>query len=335
MAASDQTSTYETDGSIGTKGRAVPAPVPAAQPDTTEAGRVSAQGWAPVSTAVTGSVDTLVSTVVDKYPSYKAPPGPVPGAIRDTTLTDSPVGNGVGGTTPNPGLALTGTQESGSIGATPVGSTAVPVAPAAPTVVAGDRHVVVSWAAVVDPSPNAPVLQYVVQGDSGGHTYAGRGQTSVRVENVTGGRPQKYRVRAGNRNGTGPYGPYSASAVGPTNEDLVRPSTIAADNAINPIYNQDGTIKQGTYGAPTPPGKPTVAAQGTAGTATVTWTAASPAPVSYEVKASSGQTVTVAGNLGTANVPGLTVAQSVTFTVKAVGQLQSATSPPSNAYTVV
>ncbi|MGW7100400.1 hypothetical protein [Streptomyces sp. NPDC054838] len=334
MAASDQTSTYETDGSIGTKGRAVPAPVPVAQPDTTEAGRVSAQGWAPVSTAMATTVDTLVSTVVDKYPAYKAPPGPVPAVPKDTTLTDSPVGNGTAGAVPNPVLSMTGTLESGSIGATPVGSTAVPVAPSAPTVVSGDRYVTVSWAAVADPSPNAPVLQYVVEGDSGGHTYAGRGQTSVRVDNVTGGLAQKYRVRAGNRNGSGPYGPFSASSVSPGNEDLIRPGSIPSHNAVNPIYNQDGTIKRGTYGAPTAPGKPTVAAQGTAGTATVTWAASTPAPANYQVKASSGQTATVAGNVTTANVAGLTVAASVTFTVQAIGVLQSATSPASNAYTV-
>ncbi|MET7363263.1 hypothetical protein ABZS76_33165 [Streptomyces sp. NPDC005562] len=336
MAATDQSSTYETDGAVGTKGQPVPPPVPAAQPDTTEAGRVSARDWAPKSTAMTASPDTLTSTVVDKYPPYKAPPGPVPGSVKDTTLTDSPVGNGTGGAAPNPALSMTGTQESGSIGAIPVGSTAVPVAPAAPTVISGDRYVQVSWVAVADPAPNAKVTQYVVESDTGGHAYAGRDKASVRFEYVTGGRAQKFRVRAGNRNGTGAYGPWSAASVSPGNEDLVRPTSLAADNAANPIYRQDGSVVPGSYGAPSAPGKPTVAAQGTAGTATVAWTAPASGQPSggYDVKASSGQTVHVGPAALTADVAGLTVAQSVTFTVTAIGLLQKATSPASNAYTV-
>jgi hypothetical protein len=336
MAATDQTSTFETDGAIGTKGKPVPAPVPASQPDTTDAGRVSAAGWAPVSTAVSGTKDTLVSTVVDKYPAYKAPSAPPPGVIKDTTLTDSPVGNGTGGLPPNPLLSMSGTQDTATVGAVPMGSTAVPVAPAAPTLVSGDRYVQVSWSAVADPATDAKVTQYVVESDTNGHAYQGRDKTTLRFETVTGGRAQKFRVRAGNRNGTGPYSPWSSAAVSPGNEDLVRPTSVAADNAVNPIYRQDGTVVPGSYGAPTAPGKPTVAAQGTAGTATVTWTAPTSGQPSggYDVKASSGQTVHVGPAVLTANVAGLTVAASVTFAVTAVGQLQSAVSPASNAYTV-
>ncbi|WP_428957938.1 hypothetical protein [Streptomyces sp. cg35] len=336
MAATDQSSTYETDGAIGTKGQPVPAPVPAVQPDTTEAGRVSARNWAPVSTAMSASPDTLVSTVVDKYPPYKAPPGPVPGSIKDTTLTDSPVGNGTGGNAPYPGLSLTGTLETATLGAVPIGSTAVPAAPAAPALISGDRYVQVSWAAVADPAADAKVTQYVIESDTGGHVYAGRDKTTVRFENVTGGRAQKFRVGAVNRNGDGPFGPWSSASVAPGNEDLIRPTSLAADNAANPIYRQDGTVVPGSYGAPTAPGKPSVAAQGTAGTATVTWTAPTSGQPSggYDVKASSGQSVHVGPAALTADVAGLTVAASVTFTVTAVGQLQKATSAASNAYTV-
>lgn len=336
MAATDQSSTYETDGAIGTKGAPVPAPVPVTQPDTSGVGLVNSNGWAPVNTGMTESPETLVSTVVSVEPPYKAPPGPVPGVIKDTTLTDSPVGNGTDGAALNAALALTGTQETGSFGAAPAGSALVPVAPAAPTLISGDRFVRVSWAAVADPHASAKVTQYVVEGDTGGHTYAARNATSVKVENVTGGRPQKYRVAAVNRNGHGPFGPWSVASVSPTNEDLVRPSALAADNAVNPIYRQDGTIVPGSYGRPTAPGKPTVAAQGTAGTATVTWTVPTSGQPSggYDVRASSGQTVHVGPGLLTANVPGLTVTASVTFTVTAVGQLASTVSPASNAYTV-
>jgi hypothetical protein len=336
MAATDQTRTYETDGSIGTKGQTGAAPSPVSQPDTSSAGVVDARGWAPTPTGISGTKDTLVSTVVDKYPAYKAPAGPPPATIKDTTWTDSPVGNG------NPELIdadlwMSRTPDTAAFGAVPAGSAAVPVAPSAPTAVAGDRYITVSWAAVANPAGDAPVLQYVVESDTGGHFYAPANATSLRFENVTGGLGYKFRVRAGNRNGSGPYSPWSASAVKSSNEDLVRPSALAADNASNPIYRQDGTVVPGSYGAPTAPGKPTVAAQGTAGTATVTWTAPTSGQPSggYDVKASSGQTVHVGPAVLTANVPGLTVSASVTFTVTAVGQLQNATSPASNAYTVV
>lgn len=336
MAASDQTSTYETDGAIGTKGAAVPAPVPVSQPDTSGAAMVAATGWTPVGTGMTESPETVVATVVSVEPAYKAPPGPVAGVIKDTTLTDSPVGNGVADTVLNAALAMTGTRETGSFGAVAAGSSALPVAPSAPTLISGDRYVQVSWVAVADPHATAPVTQYVIESDTGGHVYAGRNATSVRVENVTGGRAQKYRLAASNKNGDGPYSPLSAASVSPGNEDLVRPSTLSADNIVNPIYRQDGTIVQGSYGAPKPPGKPTVAAGATT-TANVTWTAPTSGQPSggYDVKASTGQSVHVGPTLLTANVPGLTLTNVITFTVTAVGQLQSATSPASNPFTVV
>ncbi|MFE0490223.1 phage tail protein [Streptomyces griseoaurantiacus] len=337
MAATDQTGTYETDGSVGTKGKPGAGPVAVSQPDTSGAGLVDARGWAPTSTGVRETTETLYASVSDSKPRYKAPSAPPAAHNKDTTLTDSPVGNGMS-PDPNPGLLMSKTPETTSFGAVPAGSTGVPVAPSAPTAVAGDRHVVVSWTGVANPNADAPVLQYVVESDTGGHEYAGASARSVRFEHVTGGRAQKFRVRAGNRNGTGPYSPWSASAVAPGNEDEVRPGSLAADNAVNPIYRQNGTIVPGSYGAPKAPGKPTVVAkEGASGTATVTWTAPSSGQPSggYDVRSSSGKLVHVAGNVLTADVSGLTVSQSVTFTVTAIGQLQNATSVASNAYTVV
>lgn len=335
MASTDETGTHETDAAVGTRGESVPPPVPAVQPDTTEAGRVDASGWEPTPTGMTATPDTLMSTVTDVLPPYKPSAGPVPGTVKDTTRTDSPVGNGTGSAVPNPLLSMTETLETAAVGAAPLGSTDVPAAPNAPAVVSGDRHVTVSWAAVADPAPDAPVLGYVVESDSGGHSYAGRDATSERFENVTGGRAQRFRVRAENRNGTGPYSAWSAASVSPGNEDLIPPGAIPADNAVNPIYNQDGTIKHGSWGAPTPPTGLAVAPEGTSGTATVTWSASTPEPLNYTVKASSGQEVTVAGTATSADVPGLTVSEDVTFTVTAVAELQDATSDASAPYTVV
>jgi hypothetical protein len=336
MAATDQTGTYETDGSIGTRGLPGAAPSPVSQPDTSGVGLVDSRGWAPTKTGISGTKDTLYGPVVDKYPAPHAQPKPAPATNVDTTHTDSPVGNGL--TVPlNPLFWMHGTPETAQFGVGPVvPTTQVPLQPAPPTAVAGDRYITVSWAAVPDLT-GAPVTQYVIESDTGGHVYAGRDKTSVKFENVKGGQPYKFRVRAANINGTGPFSPFSASAVVANNEDEIRPSGLSARNTGDPIYRQDGTIVPGSYGAPTAPGKPTVAAQGTAGTATVTWTAPTSGQPSggYTVTASSGQTVHVAGNVLTANVPGLTVSNVVTFTVTAIGQLQNATSPASNAYTVV
>jgi hypothetical protein len=335
MAATDQTGTYQTDGSIGTKGQPGAAPSPVSQPQTDGAGAVDARGWAPTPTGISGTKDTLYGTVVDKQQPYKAPSGPPAGAIKDTTLTDSPVGNGLTQVI-NPGLWLSGTTDTAAFGAVPAGTTTVPVAPSAPTAVAGDRYITVSWTPVANPGADAKVTQYVIESDTGGHFYAPANATSVRFENVKGGQAYKFRVAASNRNGDGPFSPFSASAVAPGNEDEVRPVALAPDNAANPIYRQDGTVVQGSYGAPTAPGKPTVAAGATT-TANVTWTAPSTGQPSggYDVTASTGQKVHVGPSLLTANVPGLTVSNIITFTVTAIGQLQNTTSPASNAYTVV
>jgi hypothetical protein len=335
MAATDQTSTYQTDGSIGTKGQPGAAPSPVSQPETNGAGAVDARGWAATSTAISGTKETTVSTVIDKQQPYKAPSAPPAAANADTTKTDSPVGNGL--TQPiNPLFLMSGTQDTAAFGAVPAGTTTVPVAPAAPTAVASDRSITVSWTPVSNPGADAKVTQYVIESDTGGHVYAPANVTSWRFDNVKGGQSYKFRVAAVNRNGDGAFSPFSAAAVAPNNEDEVRPVALSSKNVANPIYNQDGSIKQGSYGAPTAPGKPTVAAGATT-TANVTWTAPSTGQPSggYDVTASTGQKVHVGPAVLTANVPGLTVSNVITFTVTAIGQLQSATSTPSNNYTVV
>jgi hypothetical protein len=335
MAATDQTSTYQTDGSIGTKGQPGAVPSPISQPETNGAGVVDARGWALTPTAISGTKETTVSTVIDKQQSYKAPSAPPSAANADTTKTDSPVGNGITQSI-SPLVWMSGTAETASFGAVAAGTTTVPVAPAAPTAVAADRSITVSWTPVSNPGADAKVTQYVIESDTGGHVYAAASATSVRFDNVKGGQAYKFRVAASNKNGDGVFSPFSAAAVAPGNEDEVRPVALASDNVSNPIYRQDGTIVPGSYGAPTAPGKPTVAAGATT-TANVTWTAPSTGQPSggYDVTASTGQKVHVGPTLLTANVPGLTLTNIITFTVTAIGQLQSTTSPASNAYTVV
>ncbi|GAA1978599.1 hypothetical protein [Kitasatospora viridis] len=329
----------ETDGAIGTRGQAPTGPVPASFVDTTGVARVAAApgGWKPSSTAVTGQRETTLGTVVDVQQKYQKPNAAgVPGSVLDTTRTDLKTTDGQGATRPDPNAPpVTGTVETLSIGAVPKGSVLVPAAPAAPTLAGADRAIVVTWVAVADPAADAPVLRYEIESDTGGHADAGRNATALRFTQVVGGRGYLFRARAENRNGTGPWSPWSASGAVATNSDEVAAGGLTAANAVNPIYRQDGTVVPGSWGAPTLPGQPTVAPQGTAGTATVSWAPSTPAPAGgYDVTASSGQTIHVGSAVVSANVPGLTVAAQVTFTVKAIGALQNALSAPSASYTV-
>jgi hypothetical protein len=335
MAASDQTGTSDTTATIGTKGLPGAAPSPVTEPDTSGVALGTAAGWTPTATTLSGTKDTLTGTVVDKYQAPHAQPVPSAASNADTTKTDSPVGNGI--TQPiNPIVWQSGTTDTAAFGAVAAGTLTVPAAPVAPTAVAGDRFITVNWTAVANPGPDAKVTGYIIESDTGGRVFAAANVTTIRFRNVVGAQAYKFRVAASNKNGNGAFGPFSAAAVAATNTDEVRATSYTADNIVNPIYNSDGTIDQGSYGAPTVPGKPTVAAGATT-TANVTWTAPTTGQPSggYDVKASTGQTVHAAPSALTINVPGLTVSNVITFTVTAIGQLQNATSTPSNNYTVV
>lgn len=333
--------TVETDGSIGTTGHASAPTVPPGNPvDTTNVGLVAAPvgGWKPADTGLSGTMETTLGTVVTTQQKRTVPNlVGVPGVVADTTRTDAKISDGNGATRPDPNAPpMTGTLETGSVGALPKVSTAnVPVAPSAPTLVAKDRAIQVTWVAVANPASDAKVLAYEVQSDTGGTFRADANAVAVLFTQVMPGVSTKFRVRASNVNGDGPWSPFSASGAVALNRDEVPSGSLDPKNTVNPIYRGDGTIVQGSYGAPTNPGKPTVVAQGTAGTATVSWAASSPVPSGgYDVKASSGQTVHVGSGVVSANVPGLTVAAVVTFTVTAKGALQDAVSPASNNYTV-
>lgn len=333
--------TVETDASIGTTGRATAQTIPSGvQVDTTEVGRVAAPpgGWKPADTSMSGTQDTTVGTVVTKQQKRTAPNiAGVPGSIVDTTRTANKISDGNGATRPDPNAPpMSGTVETGSVGAQAKLSTAnVPVAPVAPTLAAKDRAIQVTFTPVADPASDAKVLQYEIESDTGGHLQVGANVVAALFTQVQPGRSYKFRVRALNANGGGPWSPFSVAGATATNADEVPTGGLDPRNIVNPVYRGDGTIVQGSYGAPTNPGKPTVTAQGTAGTATVAWAASTPQPSGgYDVKASSGQTVHVGSAVVSVNVPGLTVSQVVTFTVTAKGALQDAVSAASNNYTV-
>lgn len=336
------TGTVDTTAQLGAQGATPPLPpaVTGTWDTSATAGPNLPENFTPVNTSVSGTVDTeQSSTAISGYPPYRAPNLMLgmEGAELDTTHTDAPVSSGL----ENPPLGLapdvSGTLETAYIGAVPEGSTLHPAAPsAAPTVVAGDRMITVSWPTQPDPAVGAGILQYTIVSNTGGHIDAGRSDTSVEFTQVVPGQAYTFAYSARNRNGSGAYSPFSAPAIA-RNDDEVRPTTLEPYYADEPIYEETGAIDHGSAGAPTAPtGVTVVALAGTAGSATVTWTASEPLPSGgYLVKASSGQSVTALASATSAVLAGMTVAAHVTVMVEAVDHLQSSTSAPSASYTVV
>jgi hypothetical protein len=323
----------------------VPNPNTAASgtPDTTGAGTSANVNFTPVSTALSGTNDTQLlgwpqTTGVSQ--AYRAP-NTVVGALGgagalDTTRTDSPITNG--SARPDLMSIYTGTLESALIGAPtgPVG-TGVPVAPAAPTVTAGDGSVKVNWVAVADPA-NALVRGYIIQNNTLGTMYATRADSSVVFDTVVPDVQYTFKVAARNDAGLGPFSPASAavSAYNAEEVDVNEPGGLRPYGAINPIYNPDGTAKVGSGTAGTP-GAPTgvVETAGAVGVLNVAWVAPTTGGrvVSYTVTLSSGQSKSIAAGTLTAQFTGLTSTTPTTARVTAVGTVfntQSAASASVN-----
>jgi hypothetical protein len=314
-------------------------------PDTSGTNSSNGGAWTPSTNYVTGTVETQMvgwpqTPGVTK--AYRAPDTTIGymGAMgaADTTWTDRPISDG--SARPDYVQNMTGTLESGQIGATGPTSALVPVAPAGtPTVTTGPRQVTVSWTAVADPHATAPVLGYVVLGSTGGTTFVGDNVTSAVVTNLDPSQTYRFRVAAINKNGTGPYGALSASVrpYNPDVPDVLKPGGLDAYWAQNPIYGPDGTVKagSGTLGTPGAPTGVTLTGGG-AGVLNVNWTApAGGKVVSYTVTLSTGQTQTgIASGTTTTQFTGLTTGTSTTATVTAVGSVGSTTSAPSAAVNV-
>jgi hypothetical protein len=297
-----------------------------------------------VNPLLTGTVDTQMvgwpqtPGVVQDYRPADMTVGYLTGAgSADTTWTDRPISDGSERSDPNQNM--TGTTETGDIGAIGPVSSLVPVAPAGtPSVVAGARSVTVSWSAGADPDSTAPVLGYIVVGSTGGTTYTNRGVTSAVVTNLVPDQNYTFKVLARNRNGNGPLGS-SSSAVAPYNPDepdAAKPGGLDPYWKLNPIYNPDGTIKSGsgTLGRPNAPTGVTLAGDGVVGDVVATWTAPTSGGTvsSYTVTLSSGQTKTVASNVLTATLTGVSSATAITATVTSDGSVASATSTASAAF---
>jgi hypothetical protein len=316
------TGTPDTSATNATNGPYTPTPPPLLA-GTVETGMI---GW-PQTSGVTQAyrAPTLTVGLV----------GAAGGA--DTTRTDTPISDGSVRT--DYAQNLSGTLESGNIGAIGPVSALVPVAPAGtPTVAAGARTASVTWATVADPHATAPVLGYVVVGSTGGTTYTGRGVTTVTVQNLVPDQAYTFQVLARNRNGNGPLGTASASVTpyNPDEPDVGKPGGLDPYWAQNPIYGADGTIKSGSglQGRPGAPTSVVLSGNATVGGVVATWVAPTSGGtvLSYTVTLSSGQTKTVAAGTLTTTFTGVASATAITATVTSNGAVANATSSASAAF---
>lgn len=291
---------------------------------------------------LTGTVDTQYMgwpQTAGVTQAYRAPNTTIGylSSEADTTHTDTPISDG---TVRNDYQQnLSGTLETGNIGSIGPVSTLVPVAPAGtPSVSAGARSVIVSWATVADPDATAPVLGYVIVGSTGGTAYTNRGTTTAVVQNLVPDQAYTFRVYARNRNGDGPLGTVSGSVTpyNPDEPDTGKPGGLDPYWAQNPIYGPDGTVKAGSglSGRPGAPTGVTLTGTTTAGVVNVAWTAPTSGGTlkSYTVTLSSGQTRSIAVGTLTTQFTGVTSGAAITGTVTSVGSVANATSTASAAF---
>lgn len=172
--------------------------------------------------------------------------------------------------------------------------------PGAPSGVNGVRQngaAQITWTA--PDNGGDPIDYYEIEHDQGGtNTTSG---TSLTWSQLTNGQTYRFRARAHNRAGLGPWSDYSAGVV--------------------------------PCGEPTQPPQPhAVRADGAA---TITWSAPDAqgcAINGYTIRASSGQSISAGGGATSATFSGLSNGTSYTFTVVATNEVgPSVASPPSNA----
>lgn len=307
-----------------------------------------------------GAVESTLSTLEAGSPShhadpvYRAPSVGVPGSVKDTSLTDLPISDGL--PVDQTRLYMTEQLDTVNFVSEPMDSDLIPAqVSGTPVAVGGARGALVSWTPVADPV-GAPIQAYrieIMQGDPNteanhwpGTDWAGRNETSLFVTNlnpdlgdiydddgtsIPGG--YRFRVAAVNGNGTGPYSEWSnkVQAYNPDQNAVREPEGLYAEHRINPIYSPDGSVKAGTGGTTGPVQTLTAAPTANAGELDVDW--ADPAwgtPDGHVVRASSGEEVTV-GDVNTALLTGLASGVAVTVTVTPTNEVGSgvpATSAP-------
>ena len=208
----------------------------------------------PVSTLLHQTVNTLNPSQIgmgDADPQYRPPTLFTPVTIRDTTLTDRQPGGSL--TNPIPqGQFVEGTLETAQIGALNSGTGLTP--PSAPSGVQafhGSRVVHVTWDGPEDVA-NDKTLGYVIKGSTGGTKYAHADDRHAAVDTLDPGRTYTFQVNAVNKAGDGQYSDPSNQSrpYNPDENDVLKPTGLAPENRLEPIYRPDGTIKPGTGGVP-------------------------------------------------------------------------------------
>lgn len=122
--------------------------------------------------------------------------------------------------------------------------TTVPPAPVIGTAVAGDRNAKVVWT-LPSLAATDDIDGFLIQTDTGGTRYVPGQYLNFLFETLVPGQPYKFRVAAFNEAGLSVFSALS-NAVTPLNYDEVPTGSLDPKNTINPIYNADGTIVDGT-----------------------------------------------------------------------------------------
>ena len=240
-------STTDTSTTGGGSRATEPKSPAVTQTDTT--GANGGATTAPTNTGLSGTPDTRGSglpTGGQANPVYRAPSGPVPASVRDTTLTDKQPGGSA--TSPVPTTYnQNATTETANIGAGPAASGVVPAAPTGVAATTGPRSVTVTWTAPANPAGD-PVLGFAVVNSAGGTMRVGKSATSAVVTNLDPSRTYTFQVLARNASGNGPLSAPSAAVrpYNPDEADVNRPGGLNPANTVNPIYSPDGSIKPGT-----------------------------------------------------------------------------------------
>lgn len=121
---------------------------------------------------------------------------------------------------------------------------AAPPAPVIGTAVAGDRRAKVVW---TNPTLGAgdDIDGYLIQSNTGGTRYVPGGLLNFWFDTVVPSQIYTFRVAAFNEAGLSVFSGWS-NEVTPLNYDEVPTGSLDPKNTINPIYNADGTIVDGT-----------------------------------------------------------------------------------------
>jgi large repetitive protein len=182
-----------------------------------------------------------------------------------------------------------------SASVTPVAPPHAPGAPTGVTATAGNGQATVSWTAPAD-AGNSTITSYAVTSSPGGMTCSSA-TTSCTVTGLDNFTSYTFTVKA-------------------TNAASLTSVASGASNAVTPMPSAP-VISNVTAGD---------------GQATITWTAADPAPTSYTVMSSPGGLTCMTASLS-CTVTGLTDGTAYTFTVEATYAGGSVTSAPSASVT--